>query len=320
MITLRLRFAYTQSGKNVLFVMLILLLVMILSACASPPGLVDESLKEANELEIVWPPPPQEARIRLLTSISGPSDIGIKRSWLRKRLDSLLGESGHSVSMLRPYGIFAEDDTICVTDPGISVVHIFNIKKNTYYQIRKYGEKRLASPIGITGDKDALYVSDSVLRKVLVFDKEGNYIREIVPPDKFIRPTGIAVHENKIYVVDTLANKIFILDKNNGNLLTHFGRNGIAPGEFHYPTNIFIARDYNLYITDSLNFRIQIFDREGNFLSGFGRHGDAAGNFSKPKGVAVDSDGHIYVADAEFDNIQIFDRNGNLLLFFGNTG
>lgn len=296
------------------------LLLLTLIACASSEGLVNNFRQFHDDSEPAWPPPPQQARIKFLRTISGPSDMGIKKSWLKKSLSTLFGERKGLASILRPYGIFVDSERICVTDPGISAVHIFNITKKTYFQIRKYNGKKLVSPIGIAADKYALYITDSSLRKVFVFDIEGNYLREIGTPDILMRPTGIAVSENRIYVIDTYGNKIYIFSKNDGTLLSHFGKNGVGPGEFHYPTNIFIGRDGDLYVTDSLNFRIQIFDREGNFISGFGRHGDAAGSFSKPKGIAVDSDGNIYVADAEFDNIQIFDRYGNLLLFFGNTG
>jgi DNA-binding beta-propeller fold protein YncE len=268
----------------------------------------------------VWPPPPQEPRIQFLKSLSGPADMGLKKSWLRRTVDTLFGTQEGGATMLRPYSVFSDGGRIYVTDPGISALHIFNPPGKDYSLIRKFREEPLISPIGVTADTYSVYLTDSVLKKVFVFDKEGTPQRVIGTPELFIRPTGIATDADRVYVVDTYGHSVFAFGKKEGNVLFQFGKNGQGHGEFHYPTNIFVGKDGLLYITDSLNFRIQIFDREGNFLSAFGKHGDAAGNFSKPKGIAVDSEGHIYVADADFDNIQIFDRDGKLLLVFGKTG
>ena len=213
----------------------------------------------------VWPQPPQKPRIQFLKSISGPADMGIKKSWLRRTVDTLFGAQEGGATMLRPYSVFVDGDRIYVTDPGISALHIFNLPEKDYSLIRKFGEETLVSPIGVAADTDSIYLTDSVLKKVFVFDKEGRPQRVIGTPELFIRPTGIAVDDDRIYVVDTYGHRVFVFGKKEGNVLFHFGKNGQGHGEFHYPTNIFVGKDGLLYITDSLNFRIQIFDREGNF-------------------------------------------------------
>ena len=302
------------------FLLLASFTLLLLSACVSPEGSRPDMQTVDADPGPVWPLPPQEPRIQFLRSISGPADMGIKKSWLQKTIGTLFGTQEEGATMLRPYAVFADSDRIYVTDPGISALHFFNPSGKAYSLIRKFEKETLISPIGVAVDTSSVYLTDSVLKKVFVFDKEGKPQRVIGTPELFIRPTGIAADDDRVYVVDTYGHRVFVFAKKEGNVLFHFGKNGNGYGEFHYPTNIFVGRDGLLYITDSLNFRIQIFDREGNFLSAFGKHGDASGNFSKAKGVAIDSDGHIYVADADFDNIQIFDRDGKLLLVFGKTG
>ena len=90
----------------------------------------------------VWPPPPQEPRIQFLRSISGPADMGIRKSWLQRSVDSLFGTQERGAAMLRPYSVCADNDRIYVTDPGISALHIFNISKKDYSFIRKFGKRR----------------------------------------------------------------------------------------------------------------------------------------------------------------------------------
>ncbi len=269
----------------------------------------------------VWPPPPQTARIQYIRSISGPSDIGMKKSWFKKTMETIFGKDETIEMLLRPYGVFADSERIYVTDPGNRLLHVFDMREKKYLKIKESDKKEFMSPIGVASDKTGeIYLSDSLLKRVFVFNKEGKYLREIGSDNLFIRPAGIAIDEERLYVVDTHGHKILVFSKKDGSFLFSFGKHGRGKGEFNYPTNIFTGKDKFLYITDSMNFRVQIFDTYGNFISTFGKHGDGSGDFSKPKGIAVDSEGYIYVADAQFDTVQIFDKDGRLLLAFGNTG
>lgn len=314
---------FIKNGKNDLQIFLLrtfvsVNLLLLLVSCNPEIRTPDSGLQAPN---LFWPPPPQTPRIKYLRSLSGPSDIGVKRSWFKKVIDTILGEEGLEDRMLRPYGVFADADRIYVTDPGKQLLHVFDMKEKKYFQIKEVKEEELISPIGIAVDKDGeIYLSDSMLKRVLVFNREGKYLREIGSSQLFLRPAGISIDKNRIYVVDTHGHKVLVFSKKDGKLLLSFGNNGAGKGEFNFPTNIFIGRDGLIYITDSMNFRVQIFGMDGNFISAFGKLGDGSGDFSKPKGIAVDSEGHIYVADAHFDNVQIFNKDGKLLLGFGNTG
>jgi DNA-binding beta-propeller fold protein YncE len=298
-----------------------LIILFICTGCATS-GL--ETFKQeplSHNAGPVWPPPPQKARIQYIGSVSGLSDIGIKKSWFKKAMDTILGKEEISETLLRPYGVFAVSGRLYVTDPGTRLLYVFDMGEKKYFKIKKADKEDLKSPIGVAVDKNGeIYLSDSILRKVFIFDREGKYLREIGSDDLLIRPAGIAIDEERLYVVDTHGHKTLVFSKKDGSFLFSFGKHGSGKGDFNYPTNIFIGKDGLLYITDSMNFRVQIFDKYGNFISTFGKHGDGSGDFSKSKGIAVDSEGHIYVADAQFDTVQIFDKDGRFLLAFGNTG
>ncbi len=297
-------------------------IIIVAIGCATSEIQVPSSELQASGPDPVWPPPPQTPRIQYVGSISGMADLGVKKSWFKKAMESVFGEEEEGEGIiLRPYGVFADSARVYVTDPGMFLLHVFDMKEKKYFQIKKAGKEELISPIGAAVDKNGkIYLSDSVLKKVFMFDRDGKYLREIGSSDLFIRPAGIAIDEDRVYVVDTHGHQVLVCAQKDGKILFRFGKNGANTGDFNYPTNIFIDRDRLLYVTDSMNFRVQIFDRDGHFVSAFGKHGDGSGDFSKPKGIAVDSEGHIYVADAHFDNVQIFDRDGRLLLGFGNTG
>lgn len=294
--------------------------IALISGCATPGGSL-QNTHDTNNAKLVWPPPPHTPKIEFVLSISNSHDIGAEKTWLRKTMDAITGKEETEEYMIRPYGVCLFLEKLYVTDPGLSVVHVFDFQEKRYHQIEEAGANRFISPVGITANTNGnIFVTDSILKKVFIFDGQGKYLREIGSNDIFERPTGIAVGEDKIYVVDTHAHQVLVFSAQDGQLLFRFGRNGIMDSEFHYPTHIFIDNNSQLYVTDSLNFRVQIFDCDGNFLSSFGKFGDAIGDFSKPKGIAVDSDGNIYVADSQLDNVQIFDRFGRLLLVFGGSG
>jgi len=313
MIYRKLRFCYP------FFLIIFFYLLLSSAACVKDNYLKKDSYAlTANAIQS-WPA--DNPRIQLIKTISGPADIGIQKSWFRKTVDTLFGREEYVEQMLRPYSIFADSDIIYVTDPGIACIHIFDLKRKKYSRICEIGGENLLSPIGITVNANGeIFISDSILKNVFVFDKAGKYLRSVVPPEGFIRPTGIAIDEDRIYVVDTHKHQVSVFLQSSGAYLFSFGRPGSDKGEFNYPTNVWIGRDNRIYIMDSMNFRVQVFNKNGEFLYTFGKLGDGSGNFSKPKGIAVDSDGNIYITDAHFDNVQIFDKDGKFLLWVGNSG
>jgi len=299
----------------------LILLICSIGACASSEPMQHEFFEAESASSLQWPPPPQAPRILYLGSLKGSSDRNEQQSFLKKVMNRIFGEEKTPSSMLRPYGVYADTDRVYVTDPGSGRLHVYDRSRKRYFPVERWGDEDLISPIGIAVDGNGnMFVSDSVLKQVLVFDKEGKYLRAIGPPDMFQRPAGIALNDDRIYIVDTHRHKVLVVSQTDGRLLFSFGKNGIENGNFNYPTNIFITKEKLIYVTDSMNFRIQVFNQDGSYLTSFGKLGDGSGNLSKPKGIAVDSEGHIYVVDSHFDNVQVFDGQGNLLLIFGSSG
>jgi len=291
----------------------VLLILTLVIAVACAPTRVKEV--DASVAQVVWPDPPQEPRIRYLYSFSEPVDLGIKPGMFARFLQIFAGKEGQG--MLRPYAIAADDDMIAVVDPGLKVVHLYMTKLAKYEVISDADGETFVSPVGISLGHDAIYLSDSALGKVFVFDRQGEHQNTITG---LMRPTGIAFHpeSRRLYVTDTLENQIVVFD-DKGVQLNAFGSRGGAAGEFNFPSSLALHRD-TLYVNDTMNFRIQAFTLDGSPVSSFGELGDGSGQFAFSKGLGTDMQGHLYVADALSNYIQIFDAEGRFLLSFGGMG
>ena len=262
-------------------------------------------------------------RLEFVRSFSSEQDLKNKPSWWNRAVDFVIGKP-EIHSMTRPYAIATDSQgRIIVTDPAAHAVHIFDFAKQKYRRLEG-GKEDFQSPVGVAvDDHNNIYVSDSELGKIFVFDEKGKfrrYIGNIKGEGYFKRPTGLAIDASakRLYVTDTLKDAIYTLDL-DGNILGHFGKRGDGDGEFNYPTEV-AARGDELIVVDAMNFRVQILDRSGVFRAKFGRPGDVTGYLFRTKGMAFDSEGDFYLADAYMDCVQVFNRDGVLLYYFGQPG
>lgn len=290
--------------------------LLFLASCSTT---TPEHNQETFSPAIVWPLPPEQARIGYEGKLERPDDAGTKKGFFRRIFEFLAGETAERI--VKPYGITVDSaGRIIVADTAFKRLHIFDKKEGHYTWIDEFNDIGFVSPIGVAVDnQDNIYVSDSELSKIFIFNKKGKLLFEIT--QNISRPTGIAINKDEgfLYVVNTLEHNISVYNL-SGKYLYVFGSRGKENGTFNFPTDIFVDKQGSVYVTDSLNFRIQLFNKHGKFISMFGRQGDGSGNFARPKGVAVDIYGHIYVVDALFDAVQIFDRDGRYLLGFGSSG
>jgi DNA-binding beta-propeller fold protein YncE len=295
-----------------------LVLVESLSCATAAPRL---AAWERVAPEISWPPPPETARVGYLGRIRSGADLGRTKGWLTRLADAVFGKE--PMSLVKPISVARNPaGLLVVTDPGIPMVHFFDLQRREYRWLDDELAWLLASPVGVAvDDQGNAYVTDSVRRKVFVFDDQRRLAGEF-GGDLLQRPTGVALDrsQERIYVVDTLACQVLTFDR-SGRVLGRFGSCGTGPGRFHGPTYVAVMPDGTLAVSDSLNFRVQTFRPDGTPLGSFGRVGDSAGDFARPKGVASDVQGRLYVVDGAFDNVQIFDgKDSRLLMAFGASG
>jgi len=270
---------------------------------------------------VVWPEPPETPRVRYLGMVSTEADLKREVS-LGQGLGELLFGKKEIGVLVAPYAVVIDaENRLFAADTAGAVVHMFDLVTRRYEQFADLaGDQKLVKPVGLTLVSDWVYVVDSALRKVCVFNKNGKFIFSF-GGDRFVRPSGIAYWpgDKTVYVADTAAHAVYAFTE-SGEFIGQIGKRGVAPGLFNFPTHLWVDRAGTLYVSDTLNYRVQVFSSDGRFIRAFGRQGDRPGYFAHPCGVATDGFGYIYVTDKQFENVQIFNQQGEILMAFGHEG
>ncbi|MBW7989982.1 MAG: 6-bladed beta-propeller [Planctomycetes bacterium] len=275
----------------------------------------------ALEQPVVWPEPPDQERIRYVGMISTEEDLKRGVSWIQSLGELIFGREEIGVLLAPSAVVLGANEKLYISDGAGGVVHVFDLATRGYKQFSALGnDEKLTMPVALTIINGRLYVVDSVLHKVCIFDRKGKYLGSF-GSELLIRPSGIAyfAEQDKLYISDTGGHVIRVFDK-SGEFIETIGSRGIEPGQFNFPTHLCMDNNGKLYVSDTLNYRVQIFSHEGKFLKMFGEQGDRPGQFAHPAGIATDSFGHIYVADRQYENIQIFNSDGEILMAIGYEG
>lgn len=298
--------------------------------------------------KLVWPSPPDVARIRWVTALEGEppkteapaTGKKKKHSWMDRiaGVQDAVPKKDVRFRLVQPYGVAVDSKgRIYAADTYVGAIFVFDLKNelnqsgsqdlNPVSMIANGKDAQFKGLIGVAvDDNDRLFAVDVLLRTISVFDANHKFEASF-GSDVLVQPNCAAIDtENRfLYVTDAAKNNVAVFDADSYKLLRTIGgppkkEGDDEPGTFARPTYVAVDHDGNVYVTDTLNSRIQIFDADGQFISTFGRAGDRPGFFSRPKGVAVDGDGHVWVADSAQDNVQVYDRSGQLLAFFGDHG
>jgi DNA-binding beta-propeller fold protein YncE len=274
---------------------------------------------------IVWPAPPEPARVRYVGQIVTSADLRPTPNFGQGLGEAVFGKMPVR-SMLTPYALCTDGgDQLFVADSNAQVLHVFNLRTRKYARrVPAVQPRRFAQPVGIAHEgpdsRGRLFVADSAGACIYIFDRDG-YTLRIVRGEFIQRPCGLAydARRQRLFVADAVLHQVLVLSR-DGQLVARVGARGTGPGQFNYPTNVAVDSQGRLYVSDSLNFRVQQFGPQLNHLRTIGQKGDLPGYFAQPKGVAIDSQDHLYVVDANFEAVQVFDADGNLLLTFGQEG
>lgn len=309
-------------------------LALLAGACATsvvPRTKVDET--------VAWPASEPRVRlIRLVEHRKGRGASALSRAVTGKRLESMFE---------RPYAVAWAGQDLLVSDPAARRVSRINPRGRSIHS-----EPGLfVSPIGIAACGTEILVSDSILGKVALLDRDLGLRRWIA--EGLERPTGVDCHGGRYFIVETARHRILALDPENqpsgrndappaaptatlafgpagesepvqlhdsDRVLRILGQRGETEGSFNFPT-VVRAGARSLWVGDSLNFRLQEFDvASGRFLRSFGALGDAPGEMPRVKGIAIDSRADVWVSDAYLDQVALYRQDGTFLMAIGGHG
>jgi DNA-binding beta-propeller fold protein YncE len=295
---------------------------VLAASCAAPGSSAPPVAK--SQPELVFPPPPEQARFVFERTIVGSADVVTEDSETRWRR-VLTGEMKHSTGLAKPFDVEACQGRIYVSDTVRRSILMFDVPNGEFSEIGTTEPGELRKPLGMAVDGDCnLYVVDGSARRIVVYDQDGKFLSAFGGMDMFERPSHVDVDADArhAYVVDTggvssQLHRVRVFDIATGEHLFDIGERGDGPGQFNLPRDVAVGRDGRIYVVDGANFRVQVFESDGTYVDTFGSIGVYPGQFSRPKGVATDPDGNVYVTDTAFGNFQIFDADGQLLLFVG---
>lgn len=182
----------------------------------------------------------------------------------------------------------------------------------------------MAKPFGVAAQDGRVFVSDTVSRRVHVFDFPSKRYYDIGTKGvgRMTKPMGMALDQSgKLYVVDNTARRVLIYDL-EGGYINSIGHDA----GFERATAVAVTPDGDrIYVLDTggvqnSNHQVLLFNASGRLLKTIGTRGEGDGEFNLPLDCALGPDGRLYVLDTGNFRVQVFDPEGNFLSTFGGAG
>jgi DNA-binding beta-propeller fold protein YncE len=174
-----------------------------------------------------------------------------------------------------------------------------------------------------TDPDDRVYVFHRGKHPILVFDRDGTYLRSW-GDDHLKTPHGLRIGPDRnVWVTDIGNHQVLKFDP-EGKLLLSLGKKGMpgtAPDQFDRPTDVAVTPTGEFYVSDGYgNSRVLKFSAEGKLLQQWGKKGKGPGEFNLPHAICLDGKGRVYVGDRENERVQVFDADGKFLAQWPESG
>ena len=173
--------------------------------------------------------------------------------------------------------------------------------------------------------QDNVYVLTRGEHPIIVFDRDGNFLRSFGEGLFSDRTHGLYIaHDDSVLAADDGLHTVQKFNSKGERLLEIGERNrpsqkwGGQP--FNRPTSAAIMPgNGDVYISDGYgNSRIHVYSGKGEYKFSWGSPGIDAGQFIRPHNIAIDNNERVYVVDRECHRIQIFDARGNFITMWNN--
>ncbi len=187
------------------------------------------------------------------------------------------------------------------------------------------GSRAMSKPFDVNACQGQVFVSDTVLRYVMVFDVPGQRFYGIGTegPGMLRKPLGINTDEDcNIYVADGTTRRVMVYNQ-SGQFIRALGGQKWFERLSHVavdPTGSRVfAVDTGGVNTDA--HRIRVFDTEsGDHLYDIGTRGEEPGQFNLLRDAEIGPDGNLYVVDGANFRVQVLTQNGDHIRTIGSLG
>jgi len=171
-------------------------------------------------------------------------------------------------------------------------------------------------------NKGLIAVADCSGHCILIFDKEGTYLRKFgckgENAGQFNCPSGVTyLNDDEILVADEWNHRIQRFNVQTGNVVKTFGKKGTGKGEFRNPVSVCMDGEGRVVVADFNNSRIQVFTKNGEQKLKFGDSGPE--KLDRPTGCIFHQNKFI-VSDMRNNCLKIFDHSGKFLRKIGEQG
>lgn len=133
--------------------------------------------------------------------------------------------------------------------------------------LRKFGAYELQHPRSVAVDPlGRLVVIECHVMRVVIFDRDGNLVRQFVCSDQLSFPNGVAVNDREeIFISDNLAHCVKMFSY-TGAYLRRIGGEGVT----NFPVAVCLGATGELLVADNhRGFKVTVFSQDGAFLKAY---------------------------------------------------
>jgi DNA-binding beta-propeller fold protein YncE len=182
----------------------------------------------------------------------------------------------------------------------------------------KDAARAMLRPMAVCTDGPRLFVADSDLRVVHVFNLATRKYAQWAPPKgarPFRQPVALAF--------DRAAGRLLVADSQDASVMV-FGSDGRLQGTMgdnvlRRPCGVAVDAG-RVLVVDSAAHQVSVFEADGHHVKSVGVRGSGLGEFNYPTSIAVDSQRRVYVSDSLNFRVQVFDAEFNPIRQIGKKG
>lgn len=265
-------------------------------------------------------------------------DISVNQADMLPAPQYLYSFSGEGDNrLIRPLGVLVSNGRVYVSDSRRSTIEVFAPRGK---HLATWGAGTLKTPMYIVEHpitKD-IWVTDRRLRKVVIFDKNGKFLRFFepnLPKDQLPKfETGgvqwapLALDfapDGTLYITEILNGHRLLIFSPDGKFKKSIGTAGLVndpktgQSVFQFPNSVKVIGN-EVWVSDSNNRRLQSFDREGNFKRIVVTEGLPRG-FDELMKISPKDPERVVSVDTLSHQATIWDlKKGSSVLSFGSRG